>query len=107
MSTNYILMVLYDIPNNSKDERKEYIKFRKKLIYTGFYQLQESVYIKRYNNKQKIKRILNELEILAPINSNIRVLTLTDSTFDKIHIVSGSLSFNEKIVSKSIKIIEI
>lgn len=107
MNIEYALMIFYDIPNSNSKERKKYNKFRKYLKKNGFYQMQESVYIRKYKNKGQINRLINELEILSPIGSNVRSLLLTDNVFNQMKIISGELTFNEKILKKNSKIIEL
>lgn len=107
MNSKYTSILLYDIPSKSKEEVKLYSKFRKKILAEGYYQLQESVYIKVIANKSVNIRIANELKLLAPLNSNIRMLLLPEKTFERIEVIAGELSISEKIVKKDIKIIEI
>lgn len=107
MSIEYVLMIFYDIPNKNINERKKYTKFRKYLKNNGFYQMQESVYLRKYKNKNKIDQIIIELKILSPIGSNIRALILTENIFYHMKIISGELSFNEKILNKTTKLIEL
>ena len=40
------VMVFFDLPTESLDDKREYRKFRKYLIKKGFMMLQESVYCK-------------------------------------------------------------
>ena len=47
MSYRYMrVMVFFDLPTESLDDKREYRKFRKYLIKKGFMMLQESVYCK-------------------------------------------------------------
>lgn len=48
MNTHHIGLLIYDISIENENQRKEYTNFRKILLKTGYYQLQESVYIYRY-----------------------------------------------------------
>lgn len=58
MNTNYIELLTYDISVENEKQRKEYTNFRKRLLKTGYYQLQESIYICRYKDK-----ITNDLSL--------------------------------------------
>ena len=51
MSTEYIGLIMYDLPMQTDDEILRYKNFRKKLIEKGYYQLQKSVYIIRSKTK--------------------------------------------------------
>lgn len=50
------LMIMFDLPVETSEERKEYRKFRKNLINEGFIMIQYSVYVKSLC-KQKISGI--------------------------------------------------
>ncbi len=107
MSTKYIILLFYDIPNSTKEENVKYIKFRKYIKNIGFIYLQESIYLKNLNNKESEKVLKRDLKMIAPKDSNIRTILLTEKQFDKMYIVNGEQTFNEKVISKRIRIIEI
>ena len=97
MSTEYIGLIMYDLPMQTDDEILRYKNFRKKLIEKGYYQLQKSVYIIRSKTKEKIELAEKQLSILAPENSSIRSIILTDEQFQKMKIISGEATMGEKI----------
>ena len=52
MSYRYMrLLVLFDLPVTTTEERREYTKFRKYLIKSGFMMFQESVYCRMALNR--------------------------------------------------------
>ena len=102
MSTEYIGLIMYDLPMQTDDEILRYKNFRKKLIEKGYYQLQKSVYIIRSKTKEKIELEEKKLSILAPENSSIRSIILTDEQFQKMKIISGEATMGEKISNSKI-----
>ena len=102
MSTEYIGLIMYDLPMQTDDEILRYKNFRKKLIEKGYYQLQKSVYIIRSKTKEKIELAEKQLSILAPENSSIRSIILTDEQFQKMKIISGEATMGEKISQSKI-----
>jgi len=84
------------------NEILRYKNFRKKLIEKGYYQLQKSVYIIRSKTKEKIELAEKQLSILAPENSSIRSIILTDEQFQKMKIISGEATMGEKISNSKI-----
>ena len=102
MSTEYIGLIMYDFPMQTDVEIFEYRTFRKKLIEKGYYQLQKSVYIIRTKTKEKIELAEKQLSILAPENSSIRSIILTDEQFQKMKIISGKATMGEKISNSKI-----
>ena len=102
MSTEYIGLIMYDLPMQTDDEILRYKNFRKKLIEKGYYQLQKSVYIIRTKTKEKIELAEKQLSILVPENSSIRSIILTDEQFQKMKIISGEATMGEKISNSKI-----
>ncbi len=107
MNTKYVIMLFYDIPNSSKQENKIYNKFRKYIISIGFVMIQESIYIKNINSKQSYHLLKRDLKIASPNNSNIRSMLITQRVYKNIDLISGTQSFNENIVSKKVRILEL
>lgn len=93
---------MYDLPMQTDNEILRYKNFRKKLIEKGYYQLQKSVYIIRSKTKEKIELAEKQLSILAPENSSIRSIILTDEQFQKMKIISGEATMGEKISNSKI-----
>ena len=102
MSTEYIGLIMYDLPMQTDNEILRYKNFRKKLIEKGYHQLQKSVYIIRSKTKEKIELAEKQLSILAPENSSIRSIILTDEQFQKMKIISGEATMGEKISNSKI-----
>ena len=94
MSTEYIGLIMYDLPMQTDNEILRYKNFRKKLIEKGYYQLQKSVYIIRSKTKEKIE--------LAEKQLSIRSIILTDEQFQKMKIISGEATMGEKISNSKI-----
>lgn len=107
MNTNYIGLLMYDISIDNTTQQKEYNNFRKTILKTGYYQLQESIYICRYKYKDKISNDLTLFKEIAPKNSNIRFILLTKQQFSSMEIISGEKSFIEKILTEKNCIIEL
>ena len=75
---------------------------RKKLIEKGYYQLQKSVYIMRSKTKEKIELAEKQLSMLAPENSSIRSIILTEDQFQKMKVLAGEVTMGEKISQNKI-----
>jgi CRISPR-associated endoribonuclease cas2 len=106
MNINYIGILMYDFPMKTGKERKEYAIFRKEIVKRGYYQIQKSIYIITTSTKEKLRIIEKQLSMLVPKNSSVRSLTLTDVQFNKMKVLSGELTFGEKILKKENRILE-
>ena len=102
MSTEYIGLIMYDLPMQTDNEILRYKNFRKKLIEKGYYQLQKSIYIIRSKTKEKIELAEKQLSIMAPENSSIRSIILTEDQFQKMKVLAGEVTMGEKISQSKI-----
>lgn len=93
-------MIMYDFPMHTKEDVRIYTRFRKQLLKIGYYQMQASVYIKNVNNTERVSTIERQIRLLAPSSAHIRMLTLTESQFQKMKMISGEESLSERIVMK-------
>ena len=80
------IMVLFDLPTETKKDKKEHAKFRKNLLDDGFTMFQFSIYIRhcasRENANVHIKRVKN----LLPEYGNVGIICITDKQFGEIEI---------------------
>ena len=53
------VIVFFDLPTETTEDKKNYRKFRKFLIKGGFLMLQESVYAKLALNYTQVEQIIN------------------------------------------------
>ena len=83
------ILVLFDLPTETKKEKKAYTDFRKKLINDGFTMFQFSIYLRhcasRENTEVHIQRVKNSLPELG----NIGILCITDKQFGQMELFQG------------------
>jgi CRISPR-associated protein Cas2 len=90
------VMVLFDLPTETKKERKIYALFRKKLLKDGFTMFQFSIYLRHCPSKDNadvhIKRVKNEL----PVNGHVGILCITDKQFGEMELFFGKKPAEKK-----------
>ena len=80
---------MFDLPVSSEKERKEYTRFRKYLIKSGFFMLQESVYTKLVLNAQAGDSVIDNLYKNKPNNGLVQALRITEKQYSKMEIIVG------------------
>lgn len=88
------VLVLYDLPVKSSENIREYTKFRKYLLKTGFIMMQESVYCKLALNTTVANAIIDNLRKNRPEAGLVQVLTMTEKQFQKIEFIVRSSKSN-------------
>lgn len=88
-----VVLVMYDLPVKTGDNKKESEKFRKYLIQHGYVFVQKSIYVKLLRNKAALRHEVLLLKKEAPKGGSINILPLCINDFCKMESISES-SFN-------------
>lgn len=83
------VIVFFDLPTITSDDRRNYREFRKCLIKNGFIMLQESVYCKMITSPSVEKSVYSLLLNNKPDNGLVQSLVVTENQFSKMKYISG------------------
>lgn len=90
MSYRYMrLILMFDMPTDSSEERKAYRKFRKFLLSEGFIMHQFSVYSKLVLNGTASRAMIERVKQNNPKKGLITILSITEKQFARMVYVSG------------------
>lgn len=84
------VMIAFDLPTQTKQERKRYSNFRKDLLSNGFSMLQFSVYIKCMPTMKTAKSIIEKIGPLTPEGGEAKFFLITDKQFGETKTYYGS-----------------
>lgn len=83
------VMVFFDLPTETKKERKIYSNFRQMMLKDGFTMFQFSIYLRhcpsRENADVHIKRVKNNL----PPKGHVGIICITDKQFGNMELFYG------------------
>lgn len=85
------VLVLFDLPTVTSEDRKNYRMFRKGLLKNGFYMLQESVYCRMVLNQSVEKNVKEAIKRIKPPNGMVMVLSVTEKQFSKADFIVGNM----------------
>lgn len=88
------VIVFFDLPCVSAQERRAYQQFHKHLIKSGFMMLQESVYCKLALNQTAVNVITANLRKNKPPEGTIQVLCVTEKQFSRSELILGEIQTN-------------
>lgn len=91
------IIVFFDLPVKTKQQRRTATQFRNFLLKDGYYMVQYSVYARICNGTDNTIMHKERLKYAVPDNGSIRVLTITEKQYDNIEILLGNKVTNEKI----------
>ena len=91
------LMVIFDKPVDTSEERKEYSKFRKFLLKQGFMMLQYSIYVRYCTNNTSAEKFINYIKNFGNKYGDVRIILLTENQFQNMILISGEKKLREEL----------
>jgi CRISPR-associated protein Cas2 len=83
------ILVFFDLPTETKKERKIYSQFRKKIMADGFTMFQFSIYVRHCSSRENANVHIRRVKMLLPEKGHIGILTITDKQFGMMEIYFG------------------
>ena len=83
------VLVFYDLPTETKKERKIASDFRKKIMADGFAMFQFSLYLRHCASMENAKVHTNRVKKLLPEKGKVGIMTVTDKQFGMMEIFHG------------------
>lgn len=80
------VMVLFDLPTETKKDKKAHAKFRKLLIEDGFTMFQFSIYIRHCASKENANVHIKRVKNFLPEYGKVGIICITDKQFGDIEI---------------------
>lgn len=88
------VIVMFDLPVKTSANIREYTRFRKYLIKTGFMMMQESVYCKLALNMTVANAVIDGVRKNKPKDGIVQAFTLTEKQYGKIEFITGNDNSN-------------
>ena len=85
------VLVLFDLPMVTAENHREYTRFRKFLLKSGFLMLQESIYFKLALNSTSFNAIIENVRKNKPAEGLVQLLTVTEKQYAKMDIIIGTV----------------
>lgn len=80
------LFVMFDLPVDDADARREYTRFRKRLLAQGFDMVQYSVYARYCPSEEASAAYRSRVRAVLPPDGQVRLLSITDRQFGKMEV---------------------
>lgn len=84
------VLVFFDLPTETTADRREYAKFRRKLLKSGYVMMQKSVYIKLALNSTYSEKFIDEIRKNRPAKGLVQVLVITEKQYSKMESFNGA-----------------
>ncbi|MBE6188155.1 MAG: CRISPR-associated endonuclease Cas2 [Alistipes sp.] len=83
------IFVLFDLPTETKRERKIYADFRKNLLRDGFTMFQFSIYLRHCPSRENADVHIRRVKQWLPDEGYVGILTITDKQFSQMELFHG------------------
>lgn len=83
------VLVFFDLPTDTKKERKAAAKFRKDLICDGFSMFQYSIYIRNCPSMENAQVHIRRVKGLIPDYGKVGIISITEKQFDNMELLVG------------------
>lgn len=93
------IIVMFDLPTATTEDKREYMHFRKGLIKLGFDMLQYSVYSRITRNNDDARKYINKVKSILPPVGSVRVLQVTEKQYAGMIIMLGEKTPTENLLN--------
>jgi len=83
------ILVFFDLPTETKKDRKNYAIFRKHMLADGFQMFQFSMYIRHCSSRENMEVHLQRVKKTLPPKGHIGIMTVTDKQFGQMEVYYG------------------
>jgi len=98
------LLVFFDLPTDTKKDRRAYTDFRKGLLKDGFSMFQFSIYVRNCASMENAEVHKKRVKSILPEKGQVGVMCVTDKQFEAIEVFYGALASKPKTVSLQLEL---
>jgi CRISPR-associated protein Cas2 len=83
------VLVFFDLPTETKADRKAYAKFRKDMLADGFQMFQFSIYMRHCSSRENADVHIKRVKSTLPHKGHVGIMCITDKQFGMMEIFRG------------------
>lgn len=83
------ILVFFDLPTETKKDKKEYMLFRKRLQRDGFTMFQFSIYVRHCASVENAEVHIKRVKSFLPEYGKVGIMCITDKQFGNIDLFYG------------------
>ena len=83
------IFVYFDLPTETKKDKRAYTDFRKGIMRDGFTMMQYSIYSRHCNSRENAEVHKNRVKALMPEKGDIIIFEITDAQFGRMEFFLG------------------
>lgn len=83
------VLVFFDLPTETKKDRKQASLFRKRILKDGFTMFQFSIYVRHCASRENAEVHIKRVKSILPPLGHVAIMTITDKQFGMIELFYG------------------
>lgn len=83
------VLVFFDLPTETKKDRKIYARFRKDILADGFSMFQFSIYLRHCASRENADVHIKRIKDILPARGHVGIMCVTDKQFGMLEIFRG------------------
>ncbi|WMJ72374.1 CRISPR-associated endonuclease Cas2 [Cytophagaceae bacterium ABcell3] len=80
------VLVFFDLPTETKKEKKAYSDFRKKVLKDGFTMFQFSIYMRHCPSRENAEVHIKRVKSFIPEKGHVGIMCITDKQFGQMEV---------------------
>ena len=101
---NMWVMVLFDLPTETKKERRTASQFRKHLLENGFVMFQFSIYMRFCQSQENADVHTKRVKLSLPEKGKVGIFAITDKQFGRMEVFHGVKKAPEREVPQQLEL---
>ena len=98
------ILVFFDLPTETKKDRKIYATFRKKLIQDGFTMFQFSIYLRHCMSIENANVHIKRVKKFLPEKGHVGIMCITDKQFGMMELFYGKSEETKKTEGQQLEL---
>jgi CRISPR-associated protein Cas2 len=98
------VLVFFDLPTETKKERKAASDFRKYILKDGFTMFQFSIYIRHCSSRENAEVHIKRVKAILPEYGHVGILCITDKQFGQIELFYGKKTTKAPPISQQLEL---
>lgn len=83
------VLVFFDLPTETKQDRKNYARFRKDMLADGFQMFQFSIYMRHCSSRENADVHIKRVKRILPPKGDVGIMCITDKQFGMMELFHG------------------
>lgn len=98
------IFVFFDLPTETKSERKKYAQFRQHLLRDGFTMFQFSIYLRHCPSRENANVHIKRVKSWLPKDGYVGILTVTDKQFGSMELFRGCQRISQDLPTQQLEL---